>query len=38
MSNSLDQDHARHSAGPDLDPSCLQGENLLVAGLEMKKI
>ena len=24
MSNSLDPDHARHSVGPDLDPSCLQ--------------
>ena len=24
MSNSLDQDQARHNVGPDLDPYCLQ--------------
>ena len=24
MSNSLEQDQARHFVGPDLDPNCLQ--------------
>ena len=27
VSNSLDQDQARHFVGPDLGPNCLQGQS-----------